>query len=277
MSDLPLISAPLLFPCTSGVIIVCCGICTFLNSRGLGYAEVGSSYRLVVIEGQWWRTVTASFSHLSVLHLMFNAYSTWQLKEAEKLLGPLGYLSTTFIFLLLSIVVQNALHAIFARTRWGDQTQNTVGIGFSCVVFAWMTWAALHPAGSNLDLVFVKVPFSISPFASLFFTQLVIANVDFVGHLAGIIAGYIHGWGLLSWLDEYWLLQVLVWALVAVVVSLPRGGHSQVIQALALSLEEAEAKDLAMLRDAWDLPSTGHSLPGPSTPAQRSGFTVSNP
>lgn len=82
--DMPLIATPIIYPCTSAIIGACCLVCYLLNIRGLGYGDVGSSYRLVVVEGQWWRTVTASFSHLSLIHLGFNAYSTWQLKEVSQ-------------------------------------------------------------------------------------------------------------------------------------------------------------------------------------------------
>jgi membrane associated rhomboid family serine protease len=81
---MPLIATPIIYPCTSAIIGACCLVCYLLNIRGLGYGDVGSSYRLVVVEGQWWRTVTASFSHLSLIHLGFNAYSTWQLKEVSQ-------------------------------------------------------------------------------------------------------------------------------------------------------------------------------------------------
>ena len=32
------------------------------------------------------------------------------------------------------------IHSALTRSRWGEQTRQTVGVGYSCVVFAWMTW-----------------------------------------------------------------------------------------------------------------------------------------
>mmetsp|Transcript_40514 Transcript_40514/g.101343 ORF Transcript_40514/g.101343 Transcript_40514/m.101343 type:complete len:269 (+) Transcript_40514:81-887(+) len=221
-SDLPLIAQPVNYPATSSVIGFLCLVCYFLNARGLGYQDVGSSYWLVTVEGQWWRTVTASFSHLSLIHLMFNCYSTWQLKGVEVGLGAVGYLVITLRLLGLSIVMQLLLHAGLKHTRWGSRTQTTIGIGYSCVVFGWMTWASLRQPGAHLNLFFVRVPFSISPFVSLVVTQFIIPNVDFWGHLAGIIAGYVEGWGLVMWLQGFWLLQAVIWGLIAVVVSLVR-------------------------------------------------------
>lgn len=92
--------------------------------------------------------------------------------QAEDRLGPIGYLRLTFVFLVASIAMQISVHAILARTRFGERTQNTIGVGFSCVVFAWMTWASLHERGATLNLIFFEIPFSVSPFASLFVTQV---------------------------------------------------------------------------------------------------------
>lgn len=164
--------------------------------------------------------MTASFSHISLVHLGFNMISTWQLKAAETLLGALGYLRMTFIFLIFSILFQQGMHFALIHTRWGEQTRGTVGLGYSCVVFAWMTWLSLSTqASSYLDFIFFRVPYSMSPFFSLIFTQILIPKVDFVGHLSGILVGYWQGWGLNTWLTDYWLLQLAVWVLLALLAS----------------------------------------------------------
>ena len=187
--------------------------------HGLDHERVGSSHQLVVTEGQWWRALTASFSHISLVHLGFNMMSTWQLKTAETMLGAAGYLRMTFVFLLSSILIQQALHAALAKQQRTAHLQHTIGVGFSCVVFAWMTWLSLKLEGQALDFVFFRVPYSLSPFASLVLTQVIIPRVDFVGHLSGILAGYWQGWGLNQWLTDYWLLQTGVWMLLAVMIS----------------------------------------------------------
>mmetsp|Transcript_24501 Transcript_24501/g.47637 ORF Transcript_24501/g.47637 Transcript_24501/m.47637 type:complete len:270 (-) Transcript_24501:152-961(-) len=256
-SELPVILQPINYPATSAVIGFCCLVCFYLNRNGLGYADVGSSYRLVVKEGQWWRTITASFSHLSVMHLLFNTYSTWQMRQAEVSLGVLGYLRLTVLFLLLSILFQLGLHAMLAHSRWGERTQNTIGIGFSCVCFGWMTWASLHEAGAQLDLFLIRIPFSISPFVSLIVIQLMIPNVDFVGHLAGILAGYVEGWGLVGWLRGYWLIQACVWVCVATLVSWLRSGNTvPFLQEVGLSEAEqaGTASSDSLHPDPWLTP-----------------------
>jgi len=190
MGDVPEILQLLRFPATSAIIAANCTAHYVIRQRGLGYGDVGSSHRLVWKEGQWWRAVTASFSHVSIIHLGFNMFSTWQLRGTEATLGSLLYLHHTGLFVLFSILFQQLLHCALAQTSARERTENTMGVGYSCVVFAWMTWSSLRIERKTLDLFFVRVPYSLSPFASLIITQLMIPNVDLVGHLAGIIAGY---------------------------------------------------------------------------------------
>mmetsp|Transcript_49553 Transcript_49553/g.155239 ORF Transcript_49553/g.155239 Transcript_49553/m.155239 type:complete len:250 (-) Transcript_49553:76-825(-) len=212
------------FPATASVIGTCCTIWYLIWRNRLDYVDLGSSYRFVVIEKQWWRTLSASLSHINLVHLGFNMFSTWQLRHAEQILGSLEYLRFTLVFLLLSVIFQNAIHHVLLRTPSAEYTLNTVGVGFSCVVFAWMTWMSLLTSGQSLDFLFFRVPYNMSPFASLIFTQLMIPRVDFIGHLSGIIAGYWQGWGLNAWLDGYWTVQILVLYFVGCVCSLHWSG-----------------------------------------------------
>ena len=65
-------------PCTSLVIAVCTSLWYYLHHSGLGYDEVGMSYSKVIGQRQYWRCITATFSHVSLLHLLFNMSSLWQ-------------------------------------------------------------------------------------------------------------------------------------------------------------------------------------------------------
>ena len=139
-------------------------------------------------------------------------FRSWQLCNAEMLIGIAEYFRLTFIFLLLSICVQQVLHAVLARTRFGKGTQNTIGVGHSCVVFAWMTYAGLLTADANIDLAFFMVPLLlVSPSSSLVVTQMIIPNVDFAVQLAGILAGYIEGRGPIRRLAGRWLHRCSAW------------------------------------------------------------------
>merc|ERR1712070_321034 len=111
------------------------------------------------------------------------------MRIAESMLGALEYIRLTFLFMVLSILCQQSIHHLLTRTRFGERSSYVVGLGFSCIAFTWMTWASMRQPSSTIDLMFVKLPIALSPFGSLIMTQLMIPNVDFVGHLAGILAG----------------------------------------------------------------------------------------
>ena len=72
-------------PVTSVIIATCAWVWYYLNRRGLGYEDVGVSYKKAVLERQYWRCLTASFSHVSPLHLLFNASSLWSLGVVEQM------------------------------------------------------------------------------------------------------------------------------------------------------------------------------------------------
>mmetsp|Transcript_78340 Transcript_78340/g.210767 ORF Transcript_78340/g.210767 Transcript_78340/m.210767 type:complete len:278 (-) Transcript_78340:14-847(-) len=253
------------YPGTALTVAINCTVWYYIWKNGLDYAHVGSSHRLVVVEGQYWRALTASFSHISIVHLGFNMFSTWQLREVEKRIGLIEYFRCTFLFLILSIMMQQTIHFFLAKTRFGERTQNTIGVGYSCVVFAWMTFASLLTTSSSLNLIFFRLPYNVSPFFSLILTQVVIPNVDFVGHLAGIIAGYIVGWGLVGWLRQYWLLQCAAWFFALCLASLVRTGIP-VPYVKEEPLTDSEAAELAAFsadrpRDPWAPPPPARASP----------------
>lgn len=66
-------------------------------------------------------------------------------------------------------------------------------VGYSGVLFGWMAELSIrNPGGvSSLSLLgLISVPLYLAPFGSLILTSLLIPQASFVGHLAGILAGY---------------------------------------------------------------------------------------
>ncbi|CAN0411714.1 unnamed protein product, partial [Hapterophycus canaliculatus] len=117
---------------------------------------VAISYALFWEEREYWRLFTASFSHFEPLHLVFNALSTWNTRELERLLGTFR-----FLYLSLDLVVTTIMLVMLAKhalVRWrGVQGQREgLAVGFSCVIFAYMTYLAVAmrqfcPAGASFS------------------------------------------------------------------------------------------------------------------------------
>jgi len=216
----PLIAEFFQFPGTLALILICGLGWAKIKSKGLGYPDVGLSYQNFVVEGQYWRMWTASFSHISVMHLALNLSSLWAYRFIEHQIGLLQYLKLTFLFVVLSISMVIALYHIIIYKFGRTQSLRVVSVGFSCVIFAWMSWATVNDPNSSVNLGYFKLPTSLAPFGSLIFTSIIVPQASFVGHLAGLIVGFMVGGGLFEWLGDYWLCQIAIWVLISLVVSL---------------------------------------------------------
>lgn len=215
-------------PATSCVIAICCLVWFYIQKNGIGYAHVGLSYQTAV-EGHFWRIVTSAFSHISVLHLVFNMSALWSLGVVERLahlgLGVEFYLEYTLVLVVLSgIVVLGMYHVLINRFKV-EYFRRVTAVGYSCVVFGWMTILSVKQPSSKLDLFgFLSLPISFAPFESLVFTSIIVPQASFLGHLSGIIVGYAIAWGVVHGMNSYWAVSMLGWTAVLFVYSLKRSG-----------------------------------------------------
>lgn len=184
-------------PATSGVIAICAAAFLLIHRHNLSYADVGCSFDLVVRQLQLWRLLTAQLSHVSGLHLLFNCSALWNIGAVESGQhaagsGSLWYISTTLLFLVLSALGVIGLYAVAILGLRRDHLSSTTMVGYSCVVFAWMAYlAASAGASSTYSIVGLTVPAHLMPFAALVLTSAIVPQASFLGHLAGIIAGYL--------------------------------------------------------------------------------------
>lgn len=223
---------PILFevvekPATSFLIALCTSIWLYIQKHGIGYSDVGISYEAVIESGQYWRVVTAAFSHISFIHLMFNMSALWSLGVIESPLhtglGWRHYLKYTVLLVFLSgALVLGIYHVLLQRFRM-ERYKRVTAVGYSAVVFGLMTILSIKQPFSNLNLFgLLNLPISFAPFESLIFTSIIVPQASFVGHFAGIVVGYLIGWGLFQGISDYWALTGTMWLGIAFVVSLKR-------------------------------------------------------
>ena len=98
-------------PATSCIIGLCSAIWFYIQKKNIGYPQVGLSYE-TAMEGQHWRIITSAFSHISVIHLVFNMSALWSLGIVEQLgdlgLGAQFYLHYTLVLIVLSVFIRSS-------------------------------------------------------------------------------------------------------------------------------------------------------------------------
>eukprot|EP00741_Cyanophora_paradoxa_P021684 tig00000241_g20930.t1 len=200
-------------PATTLVVAACSGIWLWGRTCGLDYDHAGLNYERI-LQGHWWRMVSSAMTHISFLHLVFNMSSIWSLGFVEQYYGFYAYLVFSLALLfgssLVTLLVYHVLVVTFGQTRY----LRVFAVGYSAVVFGWMTVAAvLNPTGSLSFFGYLNLPVSFAPFSSLIFTSIIVPQASFIGHLAGILVGFLVGWGAFDWLlPYYWSLNCALWA-----------------------------------------------------------------
>lgn len=87
----------------------------------IGYQDVGLNYISVLEDGEYWRIISAAFTHISFLHLVFNMTALWSLGpvEVSKEMGELFYFRNTLLLIVLSgILVLATYHLLVVYCRY---------------------------------------------------------------------------------------------------------------------------------------------------------------
>jgi len=152
---------------------------------------------------QAYRLVTSMFLHGGLLHLLFNMIAFQQMGcSLERRVGSLEMIWMIFLFGILgglSIVIISYLltvNPLFFYPNFLFQCT----IGFSGVLFSLVT-IETHFNPTNYSLWgIVSVPARLYPWILLILAQFLMSGVSFIGHLSGIIIGYLYAYEFLKWL-----------------------------------------------------------------------------
>lgn len=193
-------------PLNSSIIILCSLIWFYMWNRRITFEHVSISYRKVIDQYQYYRIITAAFTHLDLMHILFNMSALWSVGSIEIWKGSLWYIETTILLIFLSkgfwLTLMHILINRFNRTDYRDSS----AVGYSGVIFGWMTILLMLNNAYTISLPGdINLPFVIMPFLYLVITKILLPRSSFTGHLAGILAGYLISWNLFDWLRGYWL------------------------------------------------------------------------
>lgn len=170
-------------------------------------SSVAKIYSKIVVEYELWRCFSGATAHFEPLHLGFNMMSLYSLgMELEENFGSINFLMYNISLIVLTTAVMMSLTWLRIRHTGNTALSETSTVGFSGVLFAWMVVASLErsntcPVPFLPDLCFdtysvFGLKFNGGPLVQLVIAQFIMPRVSFVGHLAGIVCGFLVHWSL---------------------------------------------------------------------------------
>lgn len=135
-------------------------------------------------EGQWWRVITPSFLHFSVLHLVFNALWIWELgRKIELMVGK-------WLWLLGFVAMSVASNLVQFYWQGYPLFGGLSGVVYGAVGFAWLTpiflskWPRLISKPLMLFfLVWLLIGYTPIP------ESIGLGNIANTAHLIGLVSG----------------------------------------------------------------------------------------
>lgn len=199
------------YPVTLCLIIIQLFIYLYILNYSIDMTSIAYQYNYVVRDKQYYRIYTSTFTHLSIYHIGFNMYSLWSLRSIELQYTSVTYIIYTLLLINGSMLILTIMSYVLVRLDY-RQYADQLSVGYSCVVFGIMS---IQSVQYDIDTKFnlfgmIELPYILSPLISLLITQLIIRNASLIGHLAGIVIGYIIGLGVFDVLNNMIGLIVLL-------------------------------------------------------------------
>ena len=188
-------------PITCLLISLLVGIFLFINQFPFSLHALSFSYHDVLQHREGSRLFTSALLHQQLFHLLFNLNAFFSLGSLIEISSGASFFLTLLLFLLVSVPFFHLLLVfLLTRIRVYDfsflETENS--IGFSGVLFGLMSFEALsNYFSSSLTRTIpmlgglVEVPLWAAPMGSLIITQVLVPKASLMGHLSGILTGFV--------------------------------------------------------------------------------------
>jgi rhomboid protease GluP len=144
--------------------------------------QAGQSVPAVLMEGQWWRLVTAGFLHFGILHILMNSWVLFDLgAEVELLYGT----SRLIIFYFVSTVTGFAASSHIGGGHFSvGSSAGIFGLIGAMLAFGFTDRSSLGMQVKSLYTRWVIYGLVLS----------FLPGVDFWAHVGGIAGGFVAGW-----------------------------------------------------------------------------------
>jgi len=151
-----------------------------------GLVDLGAIYGpQIVLEGEWWRLLTAMFLHGGMTHLLMNMFSLYIIgRPMELYFSPKSYLSLYFLTGIVGGLVSIIVHPVTVAIGASGAIFGVFG-GLSGYFFAYRRELGEHAQEFMKDFVLIIGINLILGFS--------IPNVDVSAHAGGLVSGLIGG------------------------------------------------------------------------------------
>ncbi|OHS97681.1 Clan S-, family S54, Rhomboid-like serine peptidase [Tritrichomonas foetus] len=148
---------------------------------------------MIIEKFQFWRLISGMFLHGGILHLAMNMLSFTSLGMTfESQVGTLSY----FFHILIFGIIEGLIHILIAviMNVGGDPSAwHSHAVGFSGVLFALIVVDISLSGGEDRSVLgLFLVPSWVYPWVMLLLMSLLVPNASFLGHLSGMVAGYLY-------------------------------------------------------------------------------------
>jgi len=187
--------------------------CIYLYTFSRDLSPFVSSYSLILSSHHHHRFLTSTLAHGSILHIVFNLSTLHSVRTLEDVLTPQVYLSYTIISIILCTLLHLLLTHLHVALKSGTLRPSSyvsttcqglqAHVGYSGVIFSLLTYQILlQPSVAPIfflpsltfethTLPYLDLKYNLAPLIMCVFTSVIIKNASFVGHLAGVVAGYL--------------------------------------------------------------------------------------
>jgi rhomboid protease GluP len=139
----------------------------------------GAKYRALILEGQWWRLVTAGFLHGGLIHILMNSWVLFDLgAQVEEVYGTSRLVVIYFVATILGF---------FASTWWSPVVSVGASAGLFGLIGAMIALGVTHRSAMGDAIRGMYLRWAIY---GLVFGLLPGFSIDNAAHLGGLAAGF---------------------------------------------------------------------------------------
>ncbi|CAM6117630.1 unnamed protein product [Calypogeia fissa] len=185
---------------TAGLVAFCSGIYVVQLISGYdSFSQICFEPYLVLSRYQVYRLFTSVFVHASIFHVLFNMLALVPIGSAlERVMGTVRFFHVILLLIVSNGVIHVGLAFLAAHNPIYPYADLSVecGVGFSGVIFALIVIETSLSGTQNRSIFgFFTVPAKLYPWALLFLFQLLMPSVSLLGHLSGILSGFLYTFG----------------------------------------------------------------------------------